>query len=56
MKIIFRQITETDLVKTEFKVKAVKYSDSIIAIDIEGMGWITLTKEQYHTFDIVEED
>lgn len=52
MHIKFRTLTPEGFQYREFDIKGIKYCRDMIAIDIVGIGWRTLTKEQYDDFDV----
>lgn len=54
MKIVFTKLTKQGNIDTEYIINGVRYAGYLIAIDIVGVGWRTLTKEQYDSFTITK--
>lgn len=52
MHIVFRKLTEEGFQYREFDIKGIKYCRDMVAIDIIDIGWRTLTKEQYDSFEV----
>lgn len=54
MTVIFTKWNGNKAETREFEVKELRYGGYLTIMDIEGMGWRSITQDQYDEFHIVE--